>query len=362
MIRALVHAPESNGRRPSLGVVVPATDAAPFLERCLASIAAADEPPEEVIVVDRAGMTVVDARNHGARRATAAVLAFVDSDVLVHRDAFTRIRTSFARDPELIGLLGSYDDSPTARGAISGFRNLLHHHICAAAEGQVATFWTGLGSVRREAFEAVGGFDDELRWPPQIRDQRDFMADVSFGIRLVEAGHRIELDPQIRGTHLKHWTLGQMIYTDFVLRGVPWVRLLLRRRDVPPHLNLGWRHRISALISLLGAGALLRRRVVPALTLAGALVAMNRPFYALLLRRRGPRETAGGVVAHMIHHLVSLASVLAGLAIHLVEGRRAKSIAVAPEVSEEDRRTEVPTVEVATNGARARETAPSLSG
>ena len=34
---------------------------------------------------------------------------------------------------------------------------------------------------------------------------------------------RILLDPAIQGTHLKEWTLGSMIATDFSRRGVPWV-------------------------------------------------------------------------------------------------------------------------------------------
>jgi GT2 family glycosyltransferase len=335
-------------------VIVPATDAAPFLERCLRAIAAADDGPDEVIVVDRPGMTVVDARNEGARRSSADVLAFIDSDVLVHPDAFSRIRAAFASDESLVGLLGSYDDSPTARGAISGFRNLLHHHICAGARGPVATFWTGLGAVRRAAFEAAGGFDDDLRWPRTSRDRRDFMADVSFGIRLVEAGHLIVLDPQIKGTHLKHWTLSQMIYTDFILRGVPWVRLLLRRRHVPPHLNLGWRHRISAGLSLLSAAAVIRRRIATAGVLAAALVALNRPFYALLLRRRGLVQAAGGVLAHMLHHLVSLASLVAGLAIHASEARREQEPPMPAPCPD------MPSLDVAVNGTVRHEPASTL--
>ncbi len=318
----------------SLGVVVPATDAAPFLDRCLASIADAGDGPDELIVVGHAGISAVDARNEGASQASSDVLVFIDSDVLVHADAFTRIRTAFAIDPRLDGVIGSYDDSPEAPGAVSGFRNLLHHHICASAAGPVATFWTGLGAVRRDVFETAGGFDDALRWPRRAHDRRDFMADVAFGEKLADAERRIVLDPQIQGTHLKHWTLPQMVYTDFLLRGVPWVRLLRRRGRVPGHLNLGWRHRISALVSLLGAEALVRRRGARAGTMAIVLIALNHRFYALLLRRRGPVEAAAGVLVHMLHHLTSLASVVAGLAIHELERPQTASAATAATAAE----------------------------
>jgi hypothetical protein len=86
------------------------------------------------------------------------------------------------------------------------------------------------------------------------------------------------------------------------------------------------------------------------------LVALNRPFYKLLLRRRGPMETAGGVVVHMVHHLVSLASVLAGVLIHLTEARRATEEQPEPVRSED-----VPSLEVTVNGGSPREPAPTLS-
>ena len=346
---------------PRVAVVIPATDAAPSLGRCLTSLAAAADGPDEVVIVDEPSMSVVEARNDGARRASAEILVFIDSDVLVHSDAFTRIRAAFAADRDLAGVIGSYDDSPTADGAISGFRNLLHHHVCVTGSGPVSTFWTGLGAIRRDAFESASGFDDDLRWPRRCRDQRDFMADVSLGIRLAEAGHRIVLDPRIQGTHAKRWTLSQMVYTDFLLRGVPWVRLLLRRRYAPVYLNLGWRHRISALLSLLSIGALFRRHTSRFAAMLTTLVVLNRPFYMLLLRRRGPAQAVAGIFVHMIHHLASFASLFAGIAIHLSE-RSPGGVAPADAASGEPAPAEVTVERPPTNGARARPDQPHRNG
>jgi hypothetical protein len=132
-------------------------------------------------------------------------------------------------------------------------------------------------------------------------------------MRLVDAGARIELDPRLQGTHLKAWTLGEAAWTDFARRGVPWVRLLFERRRVPDHLNLGWRHRASAAASVLGLAALARRRPAGAAGAAALLVALNRPFYRLLLQRRGPLQAATGVALHALHHVVAVAAVPAGL-------------------------------------------------
>jgi hypothetical protein len=293
---------------PRIGVIVPATDGPPTLARCVDAIRDSSDPPEEVIVVtEPGGAGPAAARNAGAERATADVLVFVDADVIVHRDAIGRIRAAFGRDPSLKALFGSYDDEPGAPGAVSGFRNLLHHHVHQQAAGPAETFWAGLGAIRRQAFFGAGGFD-EARFP------RASIEDVELGMRLVAGGARIRLDPEIQGTHLKRWTLLDMLRTDFARRGIPWIGLLLRSRTVPRHLNLGWHHRLSAAASLLVLFAVVRRR--PAL-LAGAvlaLVGLNRSLYALVLRRLGPSGAAAGLGVHVLHHLAATASVAAGIA------------------------------------------------
>ena len=78
-----------------LSVIVPATDDPPTLDRCLDALAAVDDPPEEVLV-QRSGPSTCagDARNTGAAPATGDVLVFIDADVVVHRDAMTRIRSA----------------------------------------------------------------------------------------------------------------------------------------------------------------------------------------------------------------------------------------------------------------------------
>ena len=74
-------------------------------------------------------------------------------------------------------------------------------------------------------------------------------------------------------------------------------------------LNLGWRHRASALASLVAVVSLLRGRVRTAFVALGVLVALNRSFYGLLARRRGPVEAAAGVGLHVLHHVVGALSV-----------------------------------------------------
>jgi glycosyltransferase involved in cell wall biosynthesis len=291
-----------------LSAIVPATDRPATLARCVEALRAADEPPDEVIVVEepsRAGPA--EARNRGAARARGDVLLFVDADVLVHRDAVARVRARLRDDPGLAGVFGSYDAEPAAPGLVSRFRNLLHHQVHQEGAGPALTFWAGLGALRRDAFEP---FDAG-------RFRRASIEDVELGLRLTAAGAGGELDPRIRETHLKAWTLGGMLRTDLLDRGVPWVELALRTRSFPPTLNLGRRHRLSAAASLGLAAGVAARRPGLALPAAAVLLTANRDFYALLALRLGPGGAAAGIGLHVLHHLTAVAAVPLGTAAYL---------------------------------------------
>jgi GT2 family glycosyltransferase len=302
-------------RAARLTAIVPATKAPETLERVRAAIEAAAAPPEEVIVVSgpyEAGPA--EARNAGAERASGDVLVFVDADVIVHSDAFVRIREAFESDPGLGGVFGSYDDEPAEDDTVSAFRNLLHHHVHQTSPGPARTFWAGLGAIRRDVFLGVGGFDDAYGIPS--------IEDVELGLRLTDAGHRIELAPDIQGKHLKGWTLPGMVRGDVLHRAVPWLALLFKHGRLPSSLNLGWRHRVSALASVGVAGGVAARRYRVLVPSAALLIALNHAFYALLWEKLGPRRAALGVGLHVVHHLSAVAASPLALLAYL-RGRRA---------------------------------------
>jgi GT2 family glycosyltransferase len=306
------------GLAPTLAAIIPASDAPPTLGRCVQAIRAAVDPPEELVVVEVADAPgPAAARNAGAARASADILVFVDADVLVHGDAFARIREAFAAQPDLAALFGSYDDEPEAPGVVSRFRNLLHHHVHQQAGGPATTFWAGLGAIRHAVFDEIGGFD-AARFP------RASVEDIELGVRLVGRGGRIVLDPGLRGRHLKRWTLPRMLHTDVTRRGVPWVALVLRSGTTSAALNLGVRHRLSALASVGLAAALARRRPRAAAGALVALLALNRGLYALVARRLGLRSVPAGVALHALHHLAGAVSLPLGLVSHLLDRRRTR--------------------------------------
>jgi glycosyltransferase involved in cell wall biosynthesis len=296
---------------PTLTVIIPATDRPATLERAIRAVKSAAFPPEELIVIDDPEHRVsAAARNAGARQAAGEILVFVDADVEVHADAFTRIRAAFDGDPTLTAVFGAYDDEPDAGSVISDFRNLLHHHVHRQSAGLTTTFWTGLGAVRREAFLRLGGFDETEAW---IRD-------IELGMRLRRDGGVIVLDPAIQGKHLKRWTLSSMIATDLFHRGVPWLRLILDGRADADTLNLTWRHRLGAGTSVALVAGLARRNLRLTLTALTVLAIVDRDLYALLLRRGGMRMAAAAVPLHVLHRLTAVAAVPIALTSHVADG------------------------------------------
>ena len=203
-----------------LSVVIPATDE-PADAGALPRRARALDEPHAVEVVTRAARQRARPRRAtpASRAASGEIVVFVDADVEVHPDALRRLRERARRATRASTPSSApTTTAPPRRSVVSRFRNLLHHHVHASAPGPATTFWAGLGAIRREAFDAVGGFDAR-RYP------RPSIEDIELGMRLHAAGRRIVLDPAVRGTHLKRWTLRSMLRTDLAARGAPWVAL-----------------------------------------------------------------------------------------------------------------------------------------
>ncbi len=319
--------PTSPGpRRPTLSVVVPVRNGGRDFERCLCRLRDSLLTDFELIVVDdgstddsaaiarRAGANVVTiptpqgpaaARNLGAMAATAPLIFFLDADVAVHPQTLGRALARFEADPGLAALFGSYDDAPASPGVVSQYRNLLHHFVHQNGPfvdhtRPAHTFWTGCGLIRRDLFLAFGGFDPRLYRRPAIED-------IELGYRLSRAGHRIVLASDVQATHMKRWTLFEMVRTDIFRRGVPWMLLIKRTGTIETDLNVKGNQKASvALTGVTLLSAMLSvvfpwAAAIAAMGLA-AIVALNRPLFAFFARRRGLRFATAALPLHLIYY------------------------------------------------------------
>lgn len=317
----------ATGWRPAISVVMPVYNGAEVLSASLAPLAAMRRGGEiaEIIVVDdgstdasvevaRAfGARVLasggrlgpgGARNVAAQSAVGDILWFVDADVVVHDDAAQALGRAFEASGAA-AVFGSYDDRPAGTNFLSQYKNLVHYYYHHRGGGEADTFWAGCGAVRKDVFLASGGFDAEAYPHPSIED-------IELGYRLRDHGHRIVLAPEVQGTHLKIWRLGNLLHTDTARRALPWSRLIQSRRRLPDALNVGMGERIRAVLAaaLLAAAALaisgLLPAWVPALVLLSAIAA-NAGLFAFFRRARGTLFALGAVAFHQLYYLYSSA-------------------------------------------------------
>jgi len=305
-------------------IIVPVYNGANFLGECLKALKAASGVEAEIIVVDDAstdntpsiaaqeGVRVLQlaknsgpgaARNYGVAHSQGDIILFVDSDVAVAPDAVRRVAQTFADNPKVAAVFGSYDSHPRVKGWVSQYRNLLHHFVHQNGNTDASTFWAGCGAVRRSVFEAVGGFDEEFRPVCSVDD-------IELGYRILRAGHRIFLDKALQGTHLKRWTLRSVILTDITLRAIPWSRLIIGTHNAPKDLNLKIGQRVSAALVMLACLLVLLGvfRVEFFVFAAAALFTvgiLNRDLYTFFYRQRGLLFASMCIPLHLLYYCYS---------------------------------------------------------
>jgi GT2 family glycosyltransferase len=325
--------------RSILSVVLPVSQDNAAFRRALAALAETTPPPDEVVVVcdgpapeaaaaARAfGFRVVErdvaagpaaARNAGAARAAGDLLLFVDADVAVHANLIGRVRDAMA-DRGVHAVVGCYDAVPPEPNFLSQYKHLLQRFVHLHARPIGTTFWGACGAIRREAFEAVGGFDERFTTP--------CVEDIDLGYRLVELSYRIRFVPTLEVTHLKRWTLGSLLRSDVFRRALPWTWVLMRESKVHPDLNLRYRSWVAGALSLaLWASipaALVDVRALVVTAAAAALLALiDSRLWRFFRELRGSWFACGAIVWHWFHYLYSSTALFAAILLYPIVGRR----------------------------------------
>lgn len=213
-----------------VAVIIPSYNRSRILENTLKKIDKCTPCPDEIIVVEQSAKVsprlqeaisrlgsrcsllkqmkpnAQMARNEAARKALSEILLFIDDDV--------------DPDPKLIQAhLANYEDSRVQ--AVAGFylepgeeetnqtRPVIWWRPLTEIERIPAFFsqkvdsplWPSCnGSIRKEVFMALGGFDENYRYT--------LLDDTDLSVRMLRAGYRCVHDPVARVMHLKEPTGG----------------------------------------------------------------------------------------------------------------------------------------------------------
>jgi glycosyltransferase involved in cell wall biosynthesis len=240
-------------------VIVPAYNPGADLGHCLEALSQSTYKNFNVLVVDDGstedikslverfeyGYLRIDgpggparARNHGVGQIKSEFVIFIDADVTVHPDTIEQIMRDFNEDKNLDAVIGTYDDEPADPGFISQYRNLFHHYTHHQSVGQITTFWSGCGAMKRKVFVKYGGFDEKRYRLPTIED-------IELGTWVAADGGKIVLDERIQCKHLKRWSFSNVVKTDIFQRGIPWIDLMLRSGKAVKTLNVTVSQRLS---------------------------------------------------------------------------------------------------------------------
>ena len=325
-------------------MIVPVYNSSEQLKLCLAALSESNFEDFTVLVVDDGSIEpirkIVDsyefdyiriegpggparARNRGAALVESPYLVFIDADVCVHRGTLSRIAERFAEAPDLDALIGSYDEAPAEPGLISQYKNLFHHYVHQQNDGDITTFWSGCGAIRRDLFLEFGGFDEE-------RYRRPAIEDIELGTWLSAAGRRVILDRRVKVKHLKRWTFWGMLKTDIFDRGVPWTRLMLRAGAVANTLNVENSQRLSVVMVYLSAASVVAAfwwspSTLIGAALATAVTALNWDFYRYFAARRGAWFTLRILPLHWLYFAYCGFCVVWGTLLHALKDRHERA-------------------------------------
>ena len=297
--------------RPRISVVIPTHNGAATLAACLQSLRSSSLPPHEIIVVDdcssdgsaeiaqrfQCGIVRLDenmgaarARNRGAKTATGDVLFFTDDDVIVSPDALAQVADDLS-EPRSAGVVGLPAREIPFHNFASHYKNLwMRFTYTRLPRERIGVFYTTVAAIRREIFLELGGFDENY-------SGASIAEDTEFGQRVWGAEHLLHLDERVAVTHCKHYTLSQVLVTDF-LRARALMLMRLRKwghakrffTSVPLFYQLAVPVIFAAIFFLALAAVFLSpiSLVVSSLLLA-VFYALNSRWFGYLARERGMR-------------------------------------------------------------------------
>lgn len=138
---------------------------------------------------------VAAARNRLMAEADSDILCLLDDDCVLPEGTLPRILQTLSDRPDVGALAGRIIDHRGGREKIQApfnTRALKHDPSLVNNVGYASYFIGGLHAVRREAFEATGGYEDKLFWGGEEMD---------LSYRIIDEGYSILYDPEALAHH-----------------------------------------------------------------------------------------------------------------------------------------------------------------
>ena len=333
----------ANGR-PRVSIVMPCRNEAAYIGPCLESVLATDYPLDRVEVLvadgrsddgtreivercaarnpcvrllDNPARITPAALNTAIRIATGDVIIRMDAHGIYPRDYVSRLvdalQETGADNVGGVVVTLPADDTPVARAIAVAFSHPLGVGNAYFRIGVAGPRWVDtvpFGCFRRELFERVGMFDEDM-----VRNQDD-----EFNLRVIGRGGRILLLPDVVSRYYARRSLGAVArmfyqYGYFKPLVVRKAERIMTRQLVPPLFVLS-----LVATAVLGIWMPLARAALA--TIAGTYAALVLTGAALTIRKHGFRCAAALAGVFAIMHVCYGVGYLRGILDHWSPFRR----------------------------------------
>ena len=214
----------------NISIVIPVYNASLTLKECLDAIFNTNLKNFEVIIVsDNSTDNSVEiasqyqckvielpqnrgpgfARNIGAQEAKGDILLFIDSDVIINKEALNSLSDKFLNQ-EVNVIQGIYSHKPIYKNAVTQYQQSFYSYYSWDPNiNFTSSLITNCFAIRRKIFIELKGFNTNIRGAT--------CEDEEFGYKLIEKGYKILILRQLIGEHRVNYNLQRLIKRNFAI-------------------------------------------------------------------------------------------------------------------------------------------------
>ena len=149
------------------------------------------------------------ARNSGAKVANGEVLLFIDSDVIINKEALNCLVNKFSETDVNIAQ-GIYSHEPTYKSIFTQYQQSFYcYYSWASNIKHTSSLITNCFAIRKKIFVDLKGFNTDIKGAT--------CEDEEFGYVLIEKGYKILILRELNGKHRVNYSLTKLVKRNFAI-------------------------------------------------------------------------------------------------------------------------------------------------